>query len=52
MHIRHLTGVTADPDFLKVITWIAMNFSPYLTKIDMVKAFHFGTDLLVEGKEK
>ncbi|UJR22320.1 hypothetical protein I4U23_025382 [Adineta vaga] len=48
LHIRHLTGVTANPDFLKVITWIAMNFSPYLTKIDMVKAFHFGTDLLVE----
>ncbi|CAF1135380.1 unnamed protein product [Adineta steineri] len=40
-HIRHLTGVTAEPDFLKLITWIAINFSPYLTKIDMVKAFHF-----------
>ena len=52
MHIRHLTGVTAEPDFLKLITWIAMNFSPHVTKIDMVKAFHFGTDLLVEGIEK
>ncbi|CAF1602472.1 unnamed protein product [Adineta ricciae] len=41
LHIRHLTGVTADPDSLKLITWIAMNFSSHLTKIDMVKAFHF-----------
>lgn len=49
VHIRHLTGVTAEPDFLKVITWMAMNFSSHVTKIDMVKAFHFGTDLLVEG---
>ncbi|CAF1324699.1 unnamed protein product [Rotaria sp. Silwood1] len=48
IHIRHLTGITADSDFLKLITWIAINFSPHLTKIDMVKAFHFGTDLLVE----
>ncbi|CAF1599526.1 unnamed protein product [Rotaria magnacalcarata] len=48
VHIRNLTGVTADPDFLKLITWIVINFSPHLTKIDMVKAFHFGTDLHVE----
>ncbi|CAF3792966.1 unnamed protein product [Rotaria sordida] len=48
VHIRHLTGITADSDFLKLITWIAINFSPHLTKIDMVKAFHFGTDLFVE----
>ncbi|CAM4971663.1 unnamed protein product [Rotaria socialis] len=50
VHIRNLTGVTADPDFLNLITWIVINFSPHLTKIDTVKAFHFGTDLHVEGK--
>ncbi len=50
MHIRHLIGITADPDFLKLITWIAINFTPSLTKIEMIKAFHLGTDLLVEGK--
>ncbi|CAF3015876.1 unnamed protein product [Rotaria socialis] len=48
VHIRNLTGVTADPDFLNLITWIVINFSPHLTKIDTVKAFHFGTDLHVE----
>jgi hypothetical protein len=50
VHIRHLIGITADSDFLKLITWIAINFTPYLAKIDMIKAFHLGTDLLVEGK--
>ncbi|CAF4054122.1 unnamed protein product [Rotaria sp. Silwood1] len=48
VHIRHLTGVMADPDFLKLITRIAINFSPHLTKIVVVKAFHFRTNLLVE----
>ncbi|CAF2826892.1 unnamed protein product [Rotaria sp. Silwood2] len=33
---------------LKLITWIAINFLSDLTKIDIVKAFHCGTDLLVE----
>ncbi|CAF4332803.1 unnamed protein product, partial [Rotaria sp. Silwood2] len=33
---------------LKLITWIAINFLSDLTKIDIVKAFNCGTDLLVE----
>lgn len=46
--IKMLTGHTARPDFLKRITWIALNHHPNITHIDTVRAFHFGNNFLVE----
>nr|KAG5698976.1 hypothetical protein BaRGS_033489 [Batillaria attramentaria] len=46
--IRMLTGITAKPDFLSKITWVCLNHSPHITKIDTVRAFHFGSRFLVE----
>jgi divalent metal cation (Fe/Co/Zn/Cd) transporter len=43
-----LTGVTAKPEFLSKITWICLNHSPEITKIETVRAFHFGSRFLVE----
>ncbi|ELU06159.1 hypothetical protein CAPTEDRAFT_181595 [Capitella teleta] len=46
--IKMLTGHTARPDFLKKITWIALNHHPKVQLIDTVRAFHFGNNFLVE----
>lgn len=46
--IKMLTGHTARPDFLKKITWIALNHHPDVLLIDTVRAFHFGSNFLVE----
>ncbi|CAF2541680.1 unnamed protein product [Rotaria sp. Silwood2] len=46
--IKRLTGHTANPEFLQQITWIAFNHSSLILKIDTVRAFHFGTNCLVE----
>ena len=46
--IKRLTGYTAKPEFLQQITWIAFHHSPLISKIDTVRAFHFGTHFLVE----
>ncbi|XP_060066683.1 uncharacterized protein LOC132546968 [Ylistrum balloti] len=46
--IKHLTGHTAKPDFLKKLTWICVNHHPKLLFVDTVRAFHFGSNFLVE----
>ncbi|KAK3720259.1 hypothetical protein RRG08_007881 [Elysia crispata] len=46
--LRMITGYTADPGFLSQITWIALNHSPKILKIDTVRAFYFGSKFLVE----
>lgn len=43
-----LTGHTARPDFLKKLTWIALNHHAKINNIDTVRAFHFGSNFLVE----
>ena len=43
-----LTGHTARPDFLKKITWLALNHHHKILFIDTVRAFHFGNNFLVE----
>jgi divalent metal cation (Fe/Co/Zn/Cd) transporter len=43
-----LTGHTARPDFMKKITWLALNHHPSIHLIDTVRAFHFGQNFLVE----
>lgn len=46
--IKMLTGHTAKPQFLSKITWICLNHNCKITKIDTVRAFHFGNQFLVE----
>jgi|SRR6218665_1276834 len=43
-----LTGLTAPPEFLQKMTWLALNHHSEITYIDTVSAFHFGTHFLVE----
>jgi len=44
----YLVGKTADPHLLQQLTHIAFNHSPKVTKIDTVRAYHFGNHFLVE----
>ena len=46
--ITLLTGHTAKPEFLNKLTWLALNHSKEIKYIDTVRAFHFGTNFLVE----
>ena len=43
-----LVGRAARPDFLKRLTWLAINHHPEIKEIDTVSAFHFGNQFLVE----
>eukprot|EP01027_Heterolobosea_sp_BB2_P020807 GEZU01029716.1.p1 GENE.GEZU01029716.1~~GEZU01029716.1.p1 ORF type:complete len:130 (-),score=31.45 GEZU01029716.1:126-515(-) len=43
-----IIGKTASPQFLQKITYIACNHHPDIEKIDTVRAFHFGSNFLVE----
>ncbi|XP_064642390.1 uncharacterized protein LOC135496803 [Lineus longissimus] len=46
--IKMLTGYTAKPHFLKKLTWVCLNHSEEIRYIDTVRAFHFGTNYIVE----
>lgn len=46
--IDMLSGMTADPDTLSQLTYLAFNHHPEVQKIDTVRAYHFGSRLLVE----
>jgi cation diffusion facilitator family transporter len=46
--ITLLTGHTAKPEFLNKLTWLALNHNKEIKYIDTVRAFHFGTNFLVE----
>ncbi|GFO13967.1 metal tolerance protein [Plakobranchus ocellatus] len=46
--IKMLTGHTARPDFLSKLTWLCVNHHAQIRHIDTVRAFHFGSDFLVE----
>ncbi|XP_074654824.1 uncharacterized protein LOC141908619 [Tubulanus polymorphus] len=46
--IKMLTGYTAQPDFLKRVTWLCLHHHDDIRYIDTVRAFHFGTNFLVE----
>ncbi|CAF1360825.1 unnamed protein product [Rotaria sordida] len=46
--VRNLSGYKAEPEFLQKITWLTLQHSPLIQKIDTVRAFHFGTSFLVE----
>uniref|UniRef100_A0A0B7ASK2 Uncharacterized protein n=1 Tax=Arion vulgaris TaxID=1028688 RepID=A0A0B7ASK2_9EUPU len=46
--IKMLTGHTARPDFLSKLTWVCVNHHQEVRHIDTVRAFHFGSNFLVE----
>ncbi|CAF1103547.1 unnamed protein product [Rotaria sp. Silwood1] len=46
--VRNLSGYKAKPEFLQKITWLTLQHSSLIQKIDTVRAFHFGTSFLVE----
>ncbi|KAH9514188.1 Metal tolerance protein 11 [Bulinus truncatus] len=46
--MKLLTGHTAQPDFLSKLTWICFNHHPKIKHIETVRAFHFGSNFLVE----
>ena len=46
--IRHLAGHTAEPELLNKLTWMALNHSKEIKGIETVRAYHFGTNFLVE----
>ena len=46
--IRLLTGFTASPDFINMLTWVIVNHDPRILYIDDLKAFHFGNNYFVE----
>jgi divalent metal cation (Fe/Co/Zn/Cd) transporter len=46
--VRNLSGYAAEPEFLQKITWVTLQHSPLIKKIDTVRAFHFGISFLVE----
>ncbi|CAI0642816.1 unnamed protein product [Colletotrichum noveboracense] len=43
-----LIGVSAEPEFLQLITYIAMTHSPDVKQIDTVRAYHSGPRYIVE----
>ncbi|CAF1185358.1 unnamed protein product [Adineta steineri] len=46
--VRNLSGYAAEPEFLQKITWLTLHHSQLIEKIDTVRAFHFGTQFLVD----
>lgn len=46
--IKMLTGHTARSDLLSKLTWVCINHHPEIRHIDTVRAFHFGSNFLVE----
>ena len=47
--MRNLSGLTAEPAFLQRVAHVAYNYRPdVVSKIDTVRAVHFGTEFFVE----
>ncbi|XP_076451370.1 uncharacterized protein LOC143287306 [Babylonia areolata] len=46
--MSHLTGLTARPDFLSKVTWLALHHHRHISQVDTVRAFHIGVRLLVD----
>eukprot|EP00002_Diphylleia_rotans_P024901 TRINITY_DN4918_c0_g1_i1.p1 TRINITY_DN4918_c0_g1~~TRINITY_DN4918_c0_g1_i1.p1 ORF type:complete len:544 (-),score=129.68 TRINITY_DN4918_c0_g1_i1:407-2038(-) len=41
-------GKAAEPNFIQQLACVAFNHHPKISKIDTVRAFHFGSELIVE----
>jgi ADP-glucose pyrophosphorylase len=48
-NIRNLTGRSATPEELQLITYLVYDFHPLIQKIDTVRAYYSGNGLLIEG---
>jgi cation diffusion facilitator family transporter len=46
--IANLTGISAPPEFLNRLTYMAVNHDRKIVAVDTVRAYHFGNQLLVE----
>ena len=46
--IRLLSGHVADPEVIKKVTFIAMNFHPKIIALDTVRVYHVGINYLAE----
>ena len=46
--VQRLTGISAEPAFLNQLTYLAVNHDERVVAVDTVRAYHFGTALLVE----
>ena len=47
-HIVKIVGKIADTEFLQTVTYIALNHSEYVLKLDTVQAWYLGVNLYVE----
>lgn len=46
--IKMITGYTASPDVINKLTWVILQHNTRISYIDDLKAFHFGTNYIVE----
>ncbi|TYJ57935.1 hypothetical protein B9479_001290 [Cryptococcus floricola] len=44
----YLAGITAPPDFINLVTYKSMTFSPSILSVDTVRAYHSGPNYFVE----
>ncbi|KAG2378652.1 hypothetical protein C9374_008291 [Naegleria lovaniensis] len=47
-HITKLVGLAADSEYHQKLTFIALNHSPLITKVDTVLAYYSGSNIIVE----
>jgi len=43
-----ITGYTASPDVINKLTWVILQHDSRISYIDDLKAFHFGSNYIVE----
>ena len=46
--IRLIVGRTAEPEFIQILTYIALTHDPRVLQVDTVKAYHAGSTFFVE----
>ena len=46
--MEHLVGLTASPDLLNLITYIAFHHDTRIVKVDTVRAYHHGARYIAE----
>ncbi|KAF0972925.1 hypothetical protein FDP41_008777 [Naegleria fowleri] len=47
-HITKLVGLAADAEYHQKLTFLALNHSPLITKVDTVLAYYSGSNIIVE----
>jgi hypothetical protein len=43
-----LAGITAPPEYVSLVTYKAMTFSPDIKQVDTVRVYHSGPQYIVE----